>query len=368
MAIDQKEALKILSNPAKYIDELKQGHAKELSDLRGKIEAEVRALVEEEYKKKADTHIQDTKIAPAETQQATQKETNEETEMFFFQEKASDPNFVPNDEIEMLHTELIEKQRRDSGFALTMVRGPHGSGKSLSCQYYAFKNNLPFLRVDCSTIRDPEKWFGERVLKGGSTSFKPSVLVQFLEKGNCVVVLDEVNRVQDIGILNPLLPLFDFSGKVHVSPLGRDVKIGKNVAVFMTLNEGSSYTGVTGMIDTALSNRVNYAMVFDYPSPEQEKKIVKQEVPGVDDKMLDILVEVAGAVRNNAKNSKFAVRKPTWTIRNTINAARGLVYTNNNPKSLRYTILNFFKNTEGSNEDLTIVSGALLGKIGEGLK
>lgn len=371
MAIDQKEALKILSNPAKYIDELKEGHAKELSDLRNKIEAEVRALVEEEYKKKADTHVQDATITPppqVQTQQAAKEDTADETESFFFQEKASDPNFVTNDEIEMFHTELVEKQRMKKGFTLTMVRGPHGSGKTLSCQHYAFKNNLPFLRVDCSTIRDPEKWFGERILKDGATSFKPSVFVRFLEKGNCAIVLDEVNRVQEIGILNPLLPLFDFSGKVHVAPLGRDVKIAKNVAIFMTLNEGSSYTGVTDMIDTALSNRVNYTQMFDYPDPEQEKKIVKQEVPGVDDKMLDILIEVAGSVRTSAKNAKFAVRKPTWTIRNTINAARGLVYTNNNPKSLRYTIINFFKNTEGSNEDLKVVSGALLGKVGESLK
>jgi len=366
--IDQAEALKILNNPVKYITELKEKHQEEIEQLRKKIEQEIREAVEKEFQEKFSLHEKDTPIPQNQLNEPKKTESESESETFFFQEKISKLNFVSNQDIEMLFSELIEKQRQDNGFVLTMVRGLHGTGKTLSCQYYAFKNNLPFLRVDCSTIRDAEKWFGERHLKDGQTSFTPSVLVNFLEKGNCTIVLDEINRVQDISILNPLLPLFDFSGKVHVAPLRRDVKMGKNIAVFMTLNEGSSYTGVADYLDSALADRVNYSVMFDYPTPEKEKDIVKAEVPGIDEKMLDILVEVANAVRNNAKENKFGIRKTTWSIRNTINAARGLVYTGNNPQSLKYTILNFFKKVDGSNEDLQVVSGALLGKIGEGIK
>jgi MoxR-like ATPase len=233
---------------------------------------------------------------------------------------------------------LCEEYRQHKGRVVGLVKGDHGTGKTISVHEYAARKGLPLLRIDCSAIRDTEKWFGERALEGGETVFHPSSLMRALEKGNCVVLLDEITRAQDSSLLNPLMPLLDFSGRTHVQALGRDVRLGSGIAVFMTMNEGRGYTGVRDKADIALVDRTQFVLHTRYPTLDEETEIVVRAV-GLDEKHARSLVQVANSVRAEQFGAHGASGR-YWSIRMTLVAAEALVLGGG--AALRYAVSNYY--------------------------
>lgn len=142
--------------------------------------------------------------------------------------------------------------------AKVMMVGASGYGKSSIPQQMASEWNMKFLRVDCPTVTDQEEFFGYRGIKDGDTMledgtpiFNPSPFTTHVQEGNCVIVLDELNRI-DPYIQNVLFPLLDHAGKTTVA--NHDIVVGKNVIFFATVNIGYRFTG-TFQIDSALTNR-----------------------------------------------------------------------------------------------------------------
>ncbi len=139
-----------------------------------------------------------------------------------------------------------------------MMVGPSGYGKTTIPEQKAKDWEMNFLRWDCATVRDPEEFFGFRGAKDGSTIgadgqtiFTNSLFTETLQAGNCVIVLDELNRI-DPYISNILFPLLDHAGKTSVA--GHSVQVGENVIFVATVNLGYQFTG-TFTLDSALNNR-----------------------------------------------------------------------------------------------------------------
>ena len=175
---------------------------------------------------------------------------------------------------------LLDTVRKlsDNRHIAIMMIGPSGYGKTSVPQQKADDWGMTFLRQDCATVRDPEEFFGFRGAVDGSTMtddgetfFAESEFTKTIEAGNCVVVLDELNRI-DPYISNILFPLLDHAGKTNVA--GHEIKVGQNVIFFATVNLGFQFTG-TFTLDTALTNRFAAKVLVNSLPNEVEENILK---------------------------------------------------------------------------------------------
>jgi len=207
--------------------------------------------------------------------------------------------YVPSDEL--LETwGAVTNSMLDGSYPFNLTfLGPSGCGKTEAAQYLAALVGLPFTKIDCAAMTDPESWFGTRevVVEDGAsvTSYRPSSFVLAIEQPG-VVLLDEVNRVRDEH-RNVLLPLMDGTHQV-TNPLTGDV-VSKHprCIVIMTGNRGVPFTG-TYAIDPALMTR-SLTLEFDY-APEAQEKIIAMEATGCDDATADLFVRFAKETRTRA--------------------------------------------------------------------
>lgn len=152
-----------------------------------------------------------------------------------------------------------------------LMVGASGTGKTSIPEAIAKKHGLKYLRVNCSTIRDPEEFFGYREAKSGSTVFDKSSFASVLESGNAIIVLDEINRLEP-WLINGLLPILDHDRSTEIHNI--KISVGKNVTIFATMNLGGKFTGIFAL-DAAIRNRFDATIFCNYLPSETEKFIIK---------------------------------------------------------------------------------------------
>ena len=210
--------------------------------------------------------------------------------------------YIDEKDNELLNT--IKKLAEKRHVAVMMV-GPSGYGKTSIPQQKAADWNMEFLRWDCATVRDPEEFFGFRgaidgstMTEDGKTLFAESDFTKTLEAGNCIIVLDELNRI-DPYISNILFPLLDHAGKTTVA--GHEIIVGQNVIFFATVNLGFQFTG-TFTLDTALNNRFTAKVLVNALPREIEAKIIMAR-GGIDLLNAQKIVKLMSGLRSlNAKD------------------------------------------------------------------
>lgn len=170
--------------------------------------------------------------------------------------------------------------------------GESGYGKTSLGQYIAKTADMDYFRMNCATVRDPEEWFGQRAASEGTTYFERSTFVQKMEAGNCVIILDEFNRMEP-WIANSLFPLLDDDAKTTV--FNQEFKVGPNVIFFATINLGFEYTG-TFTMDAAISNRFNFFVEVGELERSVEKAILVNRF-GLSATEVDFIVSSASAIR-----------------------------------------------------------------------
>lgn len=180
------------------------------------------------------------------------------------------------DEKDNVVLNTIRKLSQKRHVAVMMI-GPSGYGKTSIPQQKATDWGMEFLRWDCATVRDPEEFFGFRgavdgstMTEDGQTFFAESEFTKVIEKGNAVIVLDELNRI-DPYISNILFPLLDHAGKTTVA--NHQIVIGPNVIIFATVNLGFQFTG-TFTLDTALNNRFTAKILVNALPRHIEEKVI----------------------------------------------------------------------------------------------
>ena len=131
-----------------------------------------------------------------------------------------------------------------------MTAGPPSSGKSQWCSWLAATEKRPFFSINCSTVREPQQWFGKDGAKSGSTFWQPSEFVKAIEMGGCIVRLEELNRLSPF-IVNPLLELLE-DGRTRVEGYGM-VEIGPDTIFIATANVGMQYQGTYKSCESLLS-------------------------------------------------------------------------------------------------------------------
>jgi nitric oxide reductase NorQ protein len=180
-----------------------------------------------------------------------------------------------------------------------LFKGPSGSGKTEAAKDLAKRSDLPFYKVDASSMVDPEAWFGTRevVVEDGAPR---TVYIEsgFVEHIQCpgVLLIDEINRVAD-AVRNNLIPLFDDSRQVTNPLTGQIVKRHPLCFVIMTANIGIAFTG-TYAIDPALLTRA-LTTNFAYLAPDDEIAVVAART-GLTKSVAGTLVRFASDTRKKA--------------------------------------------------------------------
>lgn len=276
---------------------------------------------------------------------------------------AKDPNFLATPEFDLLVAisgKLLSEGRSEN----TLLLGPPGCGKTASASQLAACLGLPYLHLNCSSIREASMLFGTREVKEGRTYTKPTLFTQTIESGNAVVMLDEINRCAP-NALNGLLTVMDGSSP-YSEDLERHVKVGENLIFLGACNIGAAYTG-TYRLDKAVEDRFSRRMEVTYLPEEREAALLVSR-SGIGQKAALRLVQIANQVRSefNKGTRKFAQDISTRVlIAAAVDfAALESVRKGSGPKSLQFTIVNRFDNSGDSNSERTSISMLVDGKFG----
>jgi nitric oxide reductase NorQ protein len=189
-----------------------------------------------------------------------------------------------------------------SSVANILMVGPSGCGKTTMLEAIAAANGMKFLRMNCAVVRDPEEWFGYREARGGETVFVPTDFTNTIREGNCIVVLDEFNRVEP-WLHNSLMPLLDHAGATTVH--GETIKRGPKCLFVATINRGSRFTG-TFMLDAAVTNRMSATIYVDHLESRLERQLLIKRV-GISNELAERIVRAMVALRAFASRNELDV-------------------------------------------------------------
>lgn len=276
---------------------------------------------------------------------------------------AKDPNFIATPEFELL-VAISGKMLSEGKTANSLLLGPAGCGKTASAEQLAAHLGLPYLHLNCSSIREASMLFGTREVKEGRTYTRPSLFTQTIESGHAVVMLDEINRCAPTA-LNGLLTAMDGSSP-YSEDLERHIVVGPEVIFVGACNVGAAYTG-TYRLDKALDDRFARRLEVSYlPEAKEIELLVK--ATGIGPEAAKRLVQIATQVRSefNKGTRKFSQDISTRVL---LGAARDFaalesVRAGAGPKSLQFTVVNRFENTGESNSERTQLSLLVDGKFG----
>lgn len=189
-----------------------------------------------------------------------------------------------------------------------LVTGSQGSGKTSLARQFAARHGRPFAEVQCGLMSEPGQWFGGlKFTPERGTWYQESQFVRGIETPDCVILLDELNRVENPKVMNSLFWLLDNRRQAWIDDLQRVVKVAPGVVFFATLNEGVIFSGID-FVDTALRDRF-VVINMEFPSAEEEARILEQKA-GVTASQAAVLVGLADKVRRNpALERKISTRQ-----------------------------------------------------------
>lgn len=276
---------------------------------------------------------------------------------------AKDPNFIVTPEFELL-AGVSGKMLSEGKTSNTLLLGPAGCGKTATAEQLAAHLELPYLHLNCSSIREASMLFGTREVKEGRTYTRPSLFTLVLEAGNAVIMLDEINRCAPMA-LNGLLTAMDGSSP-YSEDLERHVRVGENLIFVGACNVGAAYTG-TYRLDKALDDRFSRRLEVTYLPGKKEVELLVSAT-GIGPVAAERIVKIATQVRSeyNKGSRKFSQDISTRVL---LGAARDFaalesVKKGAGPKSLQMTIVNRFDSSGESNSERNSLSLLVDGQFG----
>lgn len=188
-----------------------------------------------------------------------------------------------------------------------LITGPQGCGKTSLARQFASRYNRPFISIECGFLQEPQQWFGRLDLQEIRTVYLESIFIRAVETPQCVICLDEINRVENERVLNVLTAFLDERRQAYVDDLRRVVKVADGVVFFATLNEGPYFVGV-GRLDAALRDRFREIRLhFLPPEVEADVLVKKTKIPR---SKAEILAYFAASVRQDkAMEKKISTRQ-----------------------------------------------------------
>ena len=271
------------------------------------------------------------------------------------------PGTTPATPVERIDLELDDNLKSfllsigtSTGIENLRLVGPAGCGKTSIGQWLAQETNKRLLIMDCSVIREPRDWFGFRTVHNGSIRWQDTEFVRAVTSGNCVIILDELNRAP-ASVLNGLMPLLDHRRASWIEERGAAVRVGPNTTFVATTNMGAKYLGASP-VDLALRDRFSRVIEVTYLPTAKESLLLSRRT-GLS---IDSCISLATIASNT--RGKTSGHEPIST-RELLAAASDIA--NYGEQSLRYTILSKIEDHSKRAAMATLLAGKFPGLVSD---
>ena len=189
-----------------------------------------------------------------------------------------------------------------------LLDGPQGCGKTVLARSIADSLGMVFVFFNCGAVVEPSDFLVSIQVRASASGapvtdfIRTDVLVALEEAADhpdrrYLVFLDELNRCQE-SARNALMPALDATRRVYHPIENTFIPIPDNVQFIAAVNRGREFTGTFG-IDAAQLDRFA-PLQMDYPPPKAEMEILAKRHPELSAANVELIVEVADAIRNAA--------------------------------------------------------------------
>nr|NGY94486.1 hypothetical protein [Neochlamydia sp. AcF84] len=186
--------------------------------------------------------------------------------------------------------------------------GKPGVGKTTLAYAAAKKLDKEVYIFQCTMDTRPEDLLISPVIdKAGGIRYVASALVTAMLRGG-VCILDEANRMSEKSWAS-LAPLLDTRRYIESIVAGLKVTADPGFRICITMNDDAS----TFEIPEYIHSRLQPQIYLDFPEAEEEKRILKENLPFIDEYIVDYVINFLQKAHTNAEN---------YTIRDGINIAR----------------------------------------------
>ena len=186
--------------------------------------------------------------------------------------------------------------------------GKPGVGKTTLAYAAAKKLKRDVYIFQCTMDTRPEDLLITPVIdKTGGIRYVASALVTAMIRG-AVCILDEANRMSEKSWAS-LAPLLDTRRYIESIVAGLKVNADPGFRICVTMNDDAS----TFEIPEYIHSRLQPQIFLDFPEAEEERRILKENLPFIDEYIVDYVVAFLQRTHQNQEN---------YTIRDGINIAR----------------------------------------------
>jgi nitric oxide reductase NorQ protein len=173
-----------------------------------------------------------------------------------------------------------------------MLKGPTGCGKTRLVEHMADRFGVPLFTVCCHEDMTSSDLLGRFVLRDSHTEWVDGPLTQAARQGG-ICYLDEVVEARQDAIV-AVHSLSDHRRELNIERLG-GLKLQAAEGFQLVVSYNPGYQSV--LKDLKMSTRQRLVGIdLDFPPPDLEKKILRQE-SGLDSEILDDIIRLGQAIR-----------------------------------------------------------------------
>src|SRR3954469_23426685 len=166
-----------------------------------------------------------------------------------------------------------------------MLKGPTGCGKTRFLEHMAFQLKRALVTVSCHEDLTSSDLVWRFLLEGSSTVWQDGPLTRAVKGGAICYLEESVEARTDSTVV--IHSLTDHRRKLTIEKKGQEIDAHEDFVLVISYNPGYQ----TVLKDLKPSTKQRFiAINFDFPSEEIERKIVVNEVPGIDAELAAKLV------------------------------------------------------------------------------